>query len=77
MFNTKLPPQQASLISENDTKYFIRKNESSNDEVWIPIETTSLSDFESAWSIASDKFQTEAINNFGLVKGEVQIIDVY
>ncbi len=77
MFNTKLLPQQASLISENDTKYFIRKNESGDDEVWIPIETTSLSDFESAWSLASDKFQSEAINNFGLVKGEVQIIDVY
>ena len=77
MFNTKLTPNQASLISENDTKYFIRKNESGNDEVWIPIETTSLSDFESAWTIASDKFQTDAINNFGLVKGEVQIIEVY
>lgn len=77
MFNTNLSPQQASLISENDTRYFIRKNESGDDEVWIPIETTSLSDFESAWSLASDKFQTEAINNFGLVKGDVQIIDVY
>jgi hypothetical protein len=77
MFNTKLSPQQASLISENDTKYFIRKNESGDDEVWIPIETTSLSDFESAWTIAADKFQTEAINNFGLVNGKVQIIDVY
>jgi hypothetical protein len=77
MFNTKLSPQKAALISENDTKYFIRKNESGDDEVWIPIETTSLSDFESAWTIASDKFQSEAINNFGLVKGDVQIIDVY
>jgi len=77
MFNTKLSPNQAYLISENDTKYFIRKNESGDDEVWIPIETTSLSDFERAWIIASDKFQTEAINNFGLVKGEVQIIEVY
>jgi hypothetical protein len=77
MFNTKLSPQQASLISENDTKYFIRKNESGDDEVWIPIETTSLSDFENAWTIASDKFQAEVINNYGLVKGEVQIIDIY
>lgn len=77
MFNTKLLPNQASLISENDTKYFIRKNESGTDEVWIPIETTSLSDFESAWTIASDNYQTEAINNFGLVNGKIQIIDVY
>jgi hypothetical protein len=77
MFNTKLSPQQAFLISANDTKYFIRKNEFGNDEVWIPVETTSLSDFENAWSIASDKFQSEAINQFGLVKGDIEIIDVF
>ena len=77
MFNTGLSPQQASLISENDTKYFIRKNNYGEDEVWIPIETTSLSDFESAWTIASDKFQSEAINNLGLIKGDVEIVDVY
>jgi hypothetical protein len=77
MFNTKLKPQQASLISENDTKYFIRKNESGLDEVWVPIETTSLSNFETAWTIGSNKFQSEAINNLGLIKGNVEIIDVY
>jgi hypothetical protein len=77
MFNTKLKPQQASLISENDTKYFIRKNESGIDEVWVPIETTSLSNFETAWTIGSNKFQSEAINNLGLIKGNVEIIDVY
>ena len=77
LFNTKLKPQQAFLITENDTKYIIRKNESGEDEVWIPIETTSLSDFESAWAISSEKFQSEAINNFGLIKSEVEIIDVY
>jgi len=77
MFNTKLSPQQANLITENDTKYFIRKNENGVDEIWIPVETTSLSDFDTAWSIASDKFQDEAINNFGLIKGEIEIIDIY
>ena len=76
MFNTKLTPQQAFLISENDTKYFIRKNEFGNDEVWIPIETTSLSNFDNAWNVASEKFQTEAINLFVLVNGKVEIIDV-
>lgn len=76
MFNTKLLPQQAFLITGNDIKYFIRKNELGIDEVWIPIETTSLSDFESAWILASEKFQTEAINEFGLLKGMIEIIDV-
>lgn len=77
IFNTNLSPQQAYLITENDTKYFIRKNESGDDKVWIPIETTSLSDFETAWTIASEKFQSDAINNLGLVKGKVEIIDIY
>ncbi|MEO8232702.1 MAG: hypothetical protein ABI638_10490 [Ignavibacteriota bacterium] len=76
MFNTKLLPQQAFLITGNDTKYFIRKNELGIAEVWIPIETTSLSDFESAWILGSEKFQTEAINEFGLLKGMIEIIDV-
>ena len=77
MFNTKLTPQQAYLITENDTKYFIRKNEKNIDEVWISVETTSLSDFENAWSVASKKFQSEAIDKLGLVKGDVEIVDVY
>jgi hypothetical protein len=77
MFNTKLSPQQANLITENDTKYFIRKNNDGVDEVWIPIETTSLSDFDYAWTIAAEKFQKDAINDFGLIKGEVEIIDIY
>jgi hypothetical protein len=77
IFNSKLSPQQASLITENDSKYFIRKNESGDDEIWIPIETTALSDFETAWSIGSEKFNSEAISDFGLVKGTVEIIDVY
>jgi hypothetical protein len=77
LVNTKLSPQQASLITENDSKYFIRKNSQGNDEVWLPIETTSLSDFDEAWLIGSEKFNESAINNFGLVKGSVNIIDVY
>jgi hypothetical protein len=77
MLNTKLTPDQASLITANDTKYFVRKNENGNGEIWIPVEITSLTDFDTAWSIASDKFQNEALNNFGLIKGQVEIIDIY
>lgn len=76
MFNTKLRPDQANLITKNDSKYFIRRNQNGNDEVWISIETTSLTDFDSAWTIASDKFQEDAINKLGLIKGEVEIIDI-
>ena len=77
LFNTNLRPDDAKLITENDTKYFIRKNENDEDEIWIPIETTSLTDFDSAWGIGAEKFINEAINNYGLANGQVEIIDVY
>ena len=77
LFNTNLTPDDAKLITENDTKYFIRKDENGKDEIWIPVETTSLTDFNSAWEIGADKFFNEAIKNFGLAAGKVEIIDVY
>ncbi|MEP0860556.1 MAG: transglutaminase domain-containing protein [Ignavibacterium sp.] len=77
MINTRLSPNQASLITENDSKYFIRKNASGADEVWIVIETTSLTDFDTAWSLGSEIFNGEALDKMGLLNGDVQIIDVY
>lgn len=76
LLNTKLSPQQAFLITENDTKYFIRKNQFGIDEVWITIETTSLTDFDTAWNLGSEIFNDEALNKMGLLNGNVQIIDV-
>lgn len=76
MFNTKLNPAQAYLITNNDSKYFVRKNYNGDDEIWVNVETTSLTDFDTAWAFASDKFQSEALNNFGLIKGEVEIVDI-
>ena len=77
LFNTNLSPDGAKLITENDTKYFVRKDENGEDEIWIPIETTSLTDFNSAWEIGAEKFYSEAIQNLGLAKGKVEIIDIY
>lgn len=77
MVNMHLSPAMASLITVNDKKYFLRKNEDGKDEVWIPIETTFLKDFDSAWGIASERFYNEAVDNMGLVKGRIQIVDVY
>jgi len=77
LLNTKLSPSQAKLITNNDSKYFIRKNEQESDEVWIPIETTSLTDFEDAWNIGVEKFNREALIEMGLATGKVEIIDVY
>ncbi|MBE0572900.1 MAG: hypothetical protein IH618_15265 [Ignavibacteriaceae bacterium] len=77
LFNTELDPTQAKYITANDSKYFIRKSEQGNDEIWIPVETTSLTDFDEAWNIGVEKFNREAVNNLGLAAGKVEIIDVY
>jgi hypothetical protein len=77
LFNTQLSPSQAKFITNNDSKYFVRKNEQENDEIWIPIETTSLTDFDEAWNVGVEKFNREALIKMGLASGKVEIIDVY
>ncbi len=77
LVNTQLSPEQARLITQNDSKYFIRKNEDGNDEIWVPVETTSLTSFEKAWDLGAQKFDDDALDNLGLAKGNVQIVDVY
>lgn len=77
LINTELSPAEAGIITSNDRKIFVRKNENGGDEVWIPIETTSLTDFETAWKTGSSKFYSEAVDNYGLAKNKVEIIDVY
>jgi len=77
LFNTKLTPNQAKLITNNDTKYFIRKNSSGKNEVWLPVETTSLTDFNTAWHVGVEKFNKEALSDLGIATGNVEIIDVY
>jgi len=76
LINTNLSPEQAILITKNDTKYFIRKNTKGIDKVWIPIETTSLTDFNTAWNLGTEKFNNDAINNLGLIKGTVNIVNI-
>jgi hypothetical protein len=77
LFNTNLSPKQTKLITENDSKIFVRQSAQGKDEVWIPIETTSLTNFDQAWNIGVEKFNREAVNNLGLAAGKVEIIDVY
>ncbi|MEJ2193288.1 MAG: transglutaminase domain-containing protein [Ignavibacteriaceae bacterium] len=77
LLNTKLLPNQARIITNNDTKYFVRESIDGKDEIWIPVEVTSLTDFETAWNLGAEKFNKEAINELGLVKGKVAVIDIY
>ncbi|RJP66940.1 MAG: transglutaminase domain-containing protein [Ignavibacteriales bacterium] len=75
LFNSGLSAEQARLITSNDRKYFLRQNNENKDEVWLPIEPTSLTTFNTSWEIAAEKFQSDAIDKFGLAKGLVQIVD--
>ena len=77
LFNTKLSPNQARLITENDTKYILRESLEGFDEVWLPVETTSLTNFYEAWNKGVEKFNREAIIGLGVGTGKVEIIDIY
>ncbi len=77
MVNTGISPEFSSLITKNDKKFFVRTNTSGVDQIWIPIEMTSLTEFEKAWNLGASKFYKEGIDELGLVKGNVKIIDIY
>jgi hypothetical protein len=77
LFNTGLTPNYAKLITANDNKYFLRANMEGKDEIWLPVETTSLTNFQEAWNIGAEKFNRDAISNLGIAKGKVEIIDIY
>lgn len=77
LVNTNLSPNESELITINDRKYFVRKNTMGKEEIWIPIEVTSLTDFDEAWNLGAEKFYSEAIDNFGLSKNTVEIIDIF
>lgn len=77
LLNTELAPEEAPFITMNDRKYYLRKNFEGKDEIWLPIETTLLTGFYNAWETGAEKFYTEAIDDMGLAKGDVAIVEVY
>ena len=64
-------------IKKGYKKYIIRKSIRDKAELWIPLEITSLKNFETSWSLGAEKFRKEAVENFGLSNGEVRIVDIY
>ncbi|OIO17631.1 MAG: hypothetical protein COZ80_00765 [Ignavibacteria bacterium CG_4_8_14_3_um_filter_37_9] len=77
LFNTNLSPAEAGLITQNDKKYYVRKNSLGEEKIWIPLETTERSNFTNAWEKGVEKFSNEALDQLGLIKGTVQIIEIY
>ncbi len=76
LVNTGILPGRANTITGNDKKYFVRADEKGNLETWIIIETTSLTDFSTAWETGASKFQKEAVDDYGIAKGKVFIVDI-
>jgi len=76
LVNTGIPAGNASLITGNDKKFFVRKNLRGEGEVWIPLELTNFDSFEKSWELGSEKFYEEAVSNLGLHKSKVFIVDV-
>jgi len=77
MFDTGIPVKDAALVSENQKRYVIRKNENGNETVWIPIETTvTQKGFDEAWNKGAEEYFNDAEVNFGLVRGWMHIVDL-
>lgn len=77
LINTNLTPYEVGTITINERKFLVRKNYTGVEEIWIPIEVTSLTNFDEAWNLGAKKFYTEAIDHLGLSKNNVEIVDVY
>lgn len=77
LVNTNLSPDEANSITINERKFLVRKNYTGVEEIWIPIEVTSLTNFDESWNLGATKFYSEAIDNLGLSKNNVEIVDIY
>ena len=76
IFNTELDPEEYALITNNEKKIVLRKNEAGKEKIWIPIETTELKGFDTAWEAGAKDFYIKGILSDGLKKGIVRIVDV-
>ncbi len=77
IFDTGIPSKDAALVSENQKRYVIRKNEKGDETVWIPIETTvTQKGFNEAWNKGAEEYFNDAEVNFGIVRGWMHIVDL-
>jgi len=77
MFDTEVPATQSSIISDNPKRYVIRKNERGEETIWIPVETTAITDgFQKAWEIGAKEYFDDVEVGLGVVRGWVRLVDV-
>ncbi|MFN0157518.1 MAG: hypothetical protein ACKVRP_05530 [Bacteroidota bacterium] len=78
LFDTGVDPRYGASISENPKRYVVRKNQSGNATIWIPVETTAITrGFDEAWSAGAQEYFDDVEVGLGLIKGWVRIVDVY
>ena len=52
MFDTEIPASSSKLVGENPKRYVIRKNERGEETIWVPVETTAITEgFRRAWEL--------------------------
>jgi hypothetical protein len=77
LFDTEIEKIFANIISENEKRYIIMKNEAGIETVWIPVETTLVREgFEKAWEVGAMEYFNDVEINFGIIKGTVKIVPV-
>lgn len=77
MFDTGIESKEAALISENQKRYVVRKNNKGMETVWIPVETTAMQKgFNEAWDKGATQYYRDAEINFGIIKGWMRLVDL-
>jgi hypothetical protein len=77
MFDTEVPAAQSSLISDNPKRYVVRKNERGVETIWIPVETTAITEgFQRAWELGAREYFDDVEVGLGVVRGWVRLVDV-
>jgi hypothetical protein len=77
LVDTGIHPRNGSSVSENPKRYVVRARPGSEETIWIPIETTVLTEgFEIAWITGAEEYFDDVEINLGLAKGWVRIVDV-
>jgi hypothetical protein len=77
MFDTEVPASQAKLVSDNPKRYVIRKNERGEETVWVPVETTAITEgFLKAWEVGAKEYFDNVEVGLGVVRGWVRLVDL-
>jgi hypothetical protein len=77
MLDTEIPAAESSLISDNPKRFVIRKNDQGVETVWVPLETTAITEgFQKAWEVGAREYLDDVELKLGVVRGWVRVVDV-